>query len=171
MSRVRIPLPESPWPGRRAAHLPGCNLGDAVRVPPWPLHGAVAEHGPSAGLKPRRPRFDPWPPHSRQLADVLGTGRQARLRPVWEQSRGSSTLPVRTQRRTPGSCCGQPAGLARRAARVRLPPVPSPTPVAQTEQSAALRTRRSQVRALPGVPLLHTDNHGKAPGTGEPNRL
>ena len=53
-------------------------------------------------MKPRRPRFDPWPPHSRQLADVLGTGRQARLRPVWEQSRGSSTLPVRTQTTHPG---------------------------------------------------------------------
>src|SRR5262249_8524953 len=101
MSWVRIPLPESHRPGRRAAHLPSCNLGDAGSSPALASHGAVAEHGPSAGLKPRRPRFDPWPPHSRHLADVLGTGRQARLRPVWEQSRGSSTLPVRTERPSP----------------------------------------------------------------------
>src|SRR6476659_2241921 len=36
MSRVRIPLPESPRPGRRAAHLPGCNPGDAGSIPGRP---------------------------------------------------------------------------------------------------------------------------------------
>jgi hypothetical protein len=69
---------------------------------------------------------------------------------VWVHARGSSTLPVRTRQTDPGSRWGQPAGLAHRAVRVQLPPIPS-RPRNSVDESAALRTRRTQVRILSGA--------------------